>query len=389
MTDTRIMLEQAISDYLLWMISKGYADKTCIHYEQVLKHFLLFVSQKPIGWDAVFTFETIKQFQKETGLTHAWTAPRGLCRYLFEHDQIKRPIERPVEKIPEIYEQYLAYYAKTRQVQHCQMLRTRNTLAAFNAYLKSKKIKPAGIKIEQIDAFLAKRNAKFTPVVRQNQRSNLRGFLRYLYQQRKILHKDLSSLVVGAPLFAQAIPPKFLRPQEIQRLFAGIDLCSQKGIRTNAMLYLAYTLGLRPKEISLVTLDDMFFGKREISLRDRKSKNPIKLPLPDDTIKAIAAYIVGARPKSSERALFLTFRAPYKPISPVVVSQDIGTCMRKANIAASAYWLRHTYAQNLLEQEASIFEIKEMLGHDRIQTTQRYIYINIKLMREVLFDETL
>jgi site-specific recombinase XerD len=63
--------------------------------------------------------------------------------------------------------------------------------------------------------------------------------------------------------------------------------------------------------------------------------------------------------------------------------------MRKANIAASAYWLRHTYAQNLLEQEVSIFEIKEMLGHDRIQTTHRYIHINIKLMREVLFDETL
>jgi len=111
--------------------------------------------------------------------------------------------------------------------------------------------------------------------------------------------------------------------------------------------------------------------------------------LSEDTIKAIAAYIVGARPKSSERALFLTLRAPHKPISPVVVSKDIATCMRKANLASSAYWLRHTYAQNLLEQKASIFEIKEMLGHDRIQTTQRYIHIDTKLMREVLFDETL
>ncbi len=87
----------------------------------------------------------------------------------------------------------------------------------------------------------------------------------------------------------RAIPLKYLRPKEDQRLFANIDLCSQKGLRTNAMLYLAYTLGLRPKEISLITLDDIFFGKREISLRDRKSKNPIRLPLPDHTIKAIAA----------------------------------------------------------------------------------------------------
>ena len=192
MTDTQIMLDQAISDYLLWMISKGYADSTCIHYEQVLKHFLLFVSQKAIPWDAAFTFDTLKKFQKESGLTHAWTAPRGLCRYLFNHNRIKRPIEKPIQKLPEIHEQYLAYYAKARQVHHCHILRTRNTMAAFNHYLKSRKIKLAAIKIEQIDAFLAERNAKFTPVTRQNERSNLRGFLRYLYQERKILHKDLS-----------------------------------------------------------------------------------------------------------------------------------------------------------------------------------------------------
>ncbi len=63
--------------------------------------------------------------------------------------------------------------------------------------------------------------------------------------------------------------------------------------------------------------------------------------------------------------------------------------MKKAGLSASAYWLRHSYAQNLLEAETSIFDIKEMLGHDRIQTTRRYLHIHTRLMREVLFDETL
>jgi len=62
--------------------------------------------------------------------------------------------------------------------------------------------------------------------------------------------------------------------------------------------------------------------------------------------------------------------------------------MRKANLPSSAYWLRHTYAQNLLQAGASIFEIKQMMGHDKIQTTQRYLHIYTQLMREVLFDET-
>jgi len=63
--------------------------------------------------------------------------------------------------------------------------------------------------------------------------------------------------------------------------------------------------------------------------------------------------------------------------------------MKKAGIPGSAYWLRHTYAQNLLETGVSIYEIKEMLGHDTIESTRKYLHIHTQLMREVLFDETL
>jgi site-specific recombinase XerD len=48
---------------------------------------------------------------------------------------------------------------------------------------------------------------------------------------------------------------------------------------------------------------------------------------------------------------------------------------------------RHTYAQQLLENGASIYEIKEMMGHESIETTKGYLSINIRHMREVLFEE--
>ena len=383
------MLEQAISDYLLWMISNGYTNSTFIHYEQVLNHFLRFIDQRAIPWDAVFTFDTLKDFQEESGLTHASTPVRGFSRYLFQQDRIPRPLKKPTQKLPEIYEEYLLYYEKSRQVHHLNILRAGNTLFALNCYLEEHDIKLPHIRIEHVDDFLSKHNARFTATTRQNQRSNLRGFLRYLYQDRGILRRDLGSLIIGAPLFGQAKPPKFLRPHEVKQLFASLSTSSPGSLRTSAMIYLGYTLGLRPKEISLIRLDDISFSQREITIPDRKSNNPIKLPLPEVTIKAIAVYIVGARPETNERALFLTFRVPYKPISPGSVSQDIRTAMRKANLPSSAYWLRHTYAQNLLQAGASIFEIKQMMGHDKIQTTQRYIHIHTQLMREVLFDETL
>jgi len=63
--------------------------------------------------------------------------------------------------------------------------------------------------------------------------------------------------------------------------------------------------------------------------------------------------------------------------------------MRKIGIPKGAYGLRHPYAQNLLEAGVSIYEIKEMMGHDSIESTKKYLHVHIKLMREVLFDETL
>ena len=63
--------------------------------------------------------------------------------------------------------------------------------------------------------------------------------------------------------------------------------------------------------------------------------------------------------------------------------------MKQAGLPSSAYWLRHTYAQNLLLTGRSIFEVKEMMGHQNIQSTHRYLHIDIKLMRRVLFDEEL
>jgi site-specific recombinase XerD len=155
------------------------------------------------------------------------------------------------------------------------------------------------------------------------------------------------------------------------------------------MLHLAYSLGLRPKEISLIKLDDIRFSSSEIRIPDRKNTGPITLPLPKDTLKAIAAYIIGARPNYNHRALFLRFCAPYGPLCPAVVSRNISRYIHKVNPQASAYWLRHTYAQNLLESGASIFEIKEMLGHESIQSTEKYLRIHLNLMRRVILNESI
>ena len=218
-------------------------------------------------------------------------------------------------------------------------------------------------------------------------RYHVRGFLTYLYAERKIIRKDLAALLVGAPMFAHKKPPKFLRPRELQKLFSSLKLETPVDIRTYATIHLAYALGLRPGEISRITLDHISFTRGEINIRERKTNKPTTLPLPKQTVKAIAAYVFKARPKTDLRILFLT-RAG-SPLKPERVAGAIKKAMEKAGLASTAYWLRHTYAQNLLKMGRDIYEIKEMMGHHNIQSTQRYLYIDTERMRKVLFNEAL
>jgi site-specific recombinase XerD len=370
------------------MISSYYTRGTYNNYRSELNTFLHFIIAKQIPWDDIFTLDTLKDFQKSR---QSATAPalKRLFRYLFEQKRIHQSLDPPQHRLPDLYEDYLSYYHQTRQVSSIKLVRIRKVLYAFHDYLERHSIKLASIRIEQIDAFLAEFFTSFSPNTRQTYRFYLRGFLKFLYYPGGIISKDLAPLVIGPRQFAQSTPPKFFRPHEIQRLFDSFELSSAKDLRNYAMVHLSYGLGLRPDEISLITLDDVSFTQSELTLTTRKNDRPTKLPIPENIMKAIAAYIIGSRPKNSHRRLFLNLNAPYHPICPTSVGQHITECIRKAGLPGSAYWLRHTHAQNLLEAGASIYEIKEMLGHDYIDSTEKYLHIHINLMRKVIFDEEL
>ena len=382
-------LKQAIGNYLQWMKSVGYARKTRQSYQAQLNQFVCFIKNRTISWQELFGSNSLECFKKNSGQSSV-PAINGLSRYLFSQGKIPKPLAKKTKPVdlPKIYEDYLAYQQTYRQATVRQISNIKRVLTAFDQYLQTHKIDLCSLKIEQVDAFVAEFFAPFAAASCRIYRCMLRGFLKYLYHEQNIIKRDLAPLVVGRREYAQAKPPNFLRRQEVQKLFAGLTIRGASDIRTYAMVQLGYTMGLRPKEISRISLDDITFSTLLLAVTERKGNNPVELPMPEHTVKAIAAYVIGARPESEHRRVFLNMLPPFLPMSPNGVGRHITKAMRKAGLSSTAYWLRHTYAQNLLEAGASIFEIKEMLGHDKIESTKLYLHVHIKLMRKVLFDET-
>jgi site-specific recombinase XerD len=388
------MLLEAIGGYAKWVKAmKEQKDRPNeSSHSQMLTDFLTFAINGDMVWEKMFTLDTLEAFAKYSRFKNANRALVSLSAYLSSHGKIDYPLEIPRRRriqnkipLPDLYEEFL--HKQSLRVSQRYIRGIRQMLCHFHAYLEKNHIGLSSLSIQRVDVFMA--TFKVARGTRNNYRHRLKSFLHYLYREKKLLKKDLGSLLVGAPAFNQKKPPKFLRPQEVKQLFSSLTLSTPRDIRICAIVHLAYTLGLRPIEISRLTLDDIYFRKAELTIRARKAGNPVTLPLPEQTLKVVAAYVLKVRGETHHRDLFLTRQRPYRPLNPAGVIADIRKAMNNAELSSTAYWLRHTYAQNLLILGRTIYEIKEMMGHENIQTTHRYLHIDTERMRKVLFDETL
>ena len=279
---------QAVEDYLGWMKANGYADSTILAHAKALKRFGKFVESARIPWPESLTYAFVRHYRQAEGPWARTDAVKGLSRFLCAKGFVRSPIEKPVRKLPEIYEDYLAYFKNARGVGDGYLDDARRLLSAFRMYLERRGLDLGRVEIEHVDEFLAGRNRRFSSSANRRNRSHLGNFFKYLRFELRIVKKDIAGLIVGATEFAQRKPPKFLRPGETELVFENLSFDDKKSCRQAAMVHLAFSLGLRPKEICSVLLDDISFERGAIVIPKRKCDNPVELPLPEAAIKAVA-----------------------------------------------------------------------------------------------------
>ena len=226
-------------------IYKGYPPSICTQ----LKQFRVFIKQRKCSFEQIFTYDTLTDFKQLTK-SFRLHAIYGLSRYLYDHKKIPQPLspKGPPVQLPKIYEDYLFYYQHRGQWADGNIRRIRRVLCAFNDYLHKQQIDLFRLAIEHVDEFLTQFLAAFKPATARVYRSALRGFLTYLYQERKIIKRDLASFIVAPRHYGLAKPPTFLRPKQLQKLFSSFSLCSDSDMRTYAMMHPAIAWGFDQKK---------------------------------------------------------------------------------------------------------------------------------------------
>jgi len=205
----------------------------------------------------------------------------------------------------------------------------------------------------------------------------IRVFYDYLrYEERVDLTNPVKRnrrLRVPKPL------PRSLRDPEVERLFGVI-----KSKRDVAMFKLMLRCGLRVEEVSNLSLGDIDIKQRRIIVQQGKGGKGRVVYISDDAHDALVAYLK-IRSHYRVKKVFLVEKGNYKgqPISIRGIQKRIEYYAKKTGLKVSCHRLRHTMATQLLNAEAEVETIQDLLGHNWITTTQRYCKVsNLKVQRD-------
>ena len=216
--------------------------------------------------------------------------------------------------------------------------------------------------------------------------SGIKSFFHFLVLDGFI--KDNPSRLLEAPKIGLKLPV-VLSVEEIDSILAAIDVSTAEGTRNYAIIETLYSCGLRVSELTNLRFSDFFFDEGFIRVQGKGSKQRL-VPISETAIQKIKNYLQHRSQqivkKGSEDIVFLSSRGT--AISRITVFHYIKQYAQTAGIEKeiSPHVFRHSFATHLLERGANIRVIQEMLGHEKITTTEIYTHIDRSFLRQEIIE---
>jgi site-specific recombinase XerD len=215
-------------------------------------------------------------------------------------------------------------------------------------------------------------------------------FLKYLFDSQ-ILPVDYSRIMPKTKYVRQPNLPSYYSPEEVEQLINCIDRSNPNGKRDYAMVLLVARIGLRCSDIANLKFSNIIWERKLVSINQRKTKEPIELPLFPEIGNAIIDYLKHGRPQSSLSYVFLRHIPPYDNVCNNLLYGIIQKYMNLAGIKYDErrhgpHSLRHSLATNLLKKEITLPVISSVLGHARSESTMFYLRVDTNSLRRCALE---
>lgn len=216
--------------------------------------------------------------------------------------------------------------------------------------------------------------------------SGVRSFYRFLLYHN--LREDDPSELLESPRKEQHLP-EVLSLEEVNRLVEAVDLSSAEGHRNRAMLEMLYGSGLRVSELTGLRLSDIYREEGYLLVRGKGSKQRL-VPISPEADKWFGYWLedrshLDVKPEAKDIAFLNRYG---RQLTRAMVFTIIKRLSEKAGIhkVISPHTLRHSFATHLLQNGADLRVIQQLLGHEKITTTEIYTHLDIQDLRDAIMQ---
>ena len=241
---------------------------------------------------------------------------------------------------------------------------------------------------QQLETFVQRLSRTQCRASVQHSVAHVRSFLRFLAEQALIdtgweYHLDTPRC------YRQEQLPRTLPWETVSAFLSSIDRAAPMGLRDYTLFFLMAHYGLRACDVVALTLDDFRWRQHELHLTQRKTAQPLVLPLTDAVGNVVIDYLRQRPATPSLRVLLLRARAPLGALKPTAVHDAFNYWSQRSQLQlpfTSPHCLRHSYAAKLLRQGTSLKAIGDLLGHRTLESTATYLRLARENLREVALE---
>jgi len=222
-----------------------------------------------------------------------------------------------------------------------------------------------------------KTGKKLSTTSQINYLSYLETFYRFLKTTKRIVIDPTE--IIRLPRHPKPLPAVLLDPKEVRRLLAQPNLHNPLGFRDRVIFEVFWSTGMRVSELLGLEVADVRFEEGLITLRAPKGRKDRSVPVGEGALTWLYEYIERVRPVLAKRGndphLFLNRHG--RGMDKTGILHKLKLYRRRAGIRKpiGTHTFRHTLATEMLKGGADLRHVQEMLGHDNLHTTQRYLHI--------------
>lgn len=216
--------------------------------------------------------------------------------------------------------------------------------------------------------------------------SELRAFYTYLHSRRLVEANPVNA--ISSPRRPQLLP-RPLTVEEIGVLLAAPDLATPQGQRDRAMLELLYAGGLRVSELLALDVDAVSLAQAEVRVLGKGAKERIVL-IGQPAVAALRAYLAEGRMRllaaATRKTTALCLNRFGERLSVSMFTRTLSAYAKAAGIQhpVTPHMLRHSFATHMLDGGADLRSVQELMGHEKLGTTQIYTQVSQAQLRETV-----